>query len=283
MHTGKVVHTIMLEGLPELLATQDGLLYVKYQGQDGWRVKCDLRPLDRKHSCYYVPKGDSLKVYRHGVYEHGKPKRLQTIKPDILERIFLGEAWSKTLMPVRSNGQIFVALADQDRIVVVNINTNEEGDSFATGRGPSAPLLARDQIWVYCRGSGTLEVYDHDGHELASFNVGMLSAPPVFANDQIYVVREGTLLVSFGLDLKQRNSLTLAPGARRPAVSADQRYLFISSLEYGEVAIIDTNKNEVVQIIKVGEGALPSAIYDNKLYVPHVSGRISVIDISPLE
>ncbi|MBO0681228.1 beta-propeller fold lactonase family protein, partial [Mycolicibacterium sp. S2-37] len=212
---------------------------------------------------------------------------------DVVETIELSfSAGLMTLNPVRNELYVAGAAETNDRIVVVDLNTNAEVASIQTGAFPRGVTFTEDGRFAYvvnARGNSVTEI-DTATRTSSTFPASGLNAPyrVLLSPDEsrLYVTEFGADRVAV-LDRatgERISSISVGNGPWGMAMTPDESRLYVANYESNSVSVIDTVTSQVIDVVDVGNAPLGVTVSPDgrHVYVADTIGdTISVISIAP--
>ena len=145
-------------------------------------------------------------------------------------------------------------------------------DEVRTGEGPIEVAGSDDGLWVINHGDRTVSlVRPSDSEILFSTEVGVSVAPTLSANDDgAWVIQDrgGTLVrIDAGGDVADRIDVsdTFETGAQD--LAAGDGFVWLTALDDGQMARVDTDSGTVVDVVDVGESVGQPQIVGDRLWV----------------
>jgi VCBS repeat-containing protein/YVTN family beta-propeller protein len=194
------------------------------------------------------------------------------------------------------------------RYQAIDTDPNTPGtQNIAVVGGPFAAVVSGDRLYVANFSVGTVSVIDIDPNSPTRYQVidtnpntpgtqnisgaGMNGARGVaVAGNNLYVANaDGTVSV-FDLtdytavdtdpNIVGTQPITVPGGGLLVDIAVSGNHLFVADYSSGEVIVIDTDNNTVIDTINTGISPWGIEIAGNRLYVANEGGTVDVIDIS---
>jgi YVTN family beta-propeller protein len=168
------------------------------------------------------------------------------------------------------SSKVFIALAGENKISVVNVASRQFLSNLELGSTPSALIVKPDggEIFVLSFEGATITVLDafHDNVEL-SFTTGRQPAAAALRRDAsvLYIASaaDGNIIA---LDAPNRTVLPppvhVGISPRALTLTPDERYLVVADSGSSSLAILRTDRNELVTTIPVGDLPVDVAVPD---------------------